>query len=404
MVVGKRDQRMRSAFVGKVYLIGAGPGDPELLTLKALNLLKKADIVLYDSLLNEDILECTPESCKNVFVGKRFGRHSLLQSQVNELLFKHAKESKIVVRLKGGDPFIFGRGGEELDFLNQKNIEVEVIPGVTTASAVSASLKVPLTHRELGQSVLFLSGYGKNPSHGHLPDYDWNFLANASLTLVFYMALRNMSQIAEKLIAHGKPPDTGAAVISNCTLPNERILITTLSKLGNDAEKISIKFPTILLVGDVVNITKSTDTKTHEMNQKSDLEIPVKVKEKNKLLLLLFHGAKTLKYSTIPENLVKELKKKTNHAQIKYAFLTPSIEPSWESVMKESSKEKTIKQVDVFPIFLLPGKHLDEDIPNQISIFKKEYQNWEINLRPAPHIIKDMLPVLTKLSKNILRE
>ncbi len=394
-----------STFSGKVYLVGAGPGDPELITLKALNLLKKAEVILYDSLLNIEILNYAPKTCKKIFVGKRFNKHSLKQNELNELLYQNAIKYTFVIRLKGGDPFIFGRGGEEVMFLQNKNIAVEVIPGITTAVAASATLQVALTHRNLGQSVIFLSGYSKEGSEeDHLPAYDWLFLSNYSLTIVFYMALKNIKIIAQKLIEHGKSPDTGVAVISDCTMPNEKRLITTLGEINNQFISEEIRFPAIILIGDIIN-EQAPQLYSHRLvNKKENKNLSLAKafnKKDKKCLLVLFHGAKKLEFSSLPDKFVDELKKKLNHELVRYAFLTNN--PSFKSLIKELAEDRRVKQIEVFPLFLLPGRHLDKDIPEMVALYKKEYPNITIKLRSAPEIIRDFLPKIAELARLYLK-
>ena len=216
---------------GKVFLVGSGPGSVDLLTIRAHRTIQEADIVLYDSLAYSEIIDLVPERAEKVYVGKRMGSHSLSQAEINQEILKAAKKYKRVVRLKGGDPFIFGRGGEEINFLHENKIEFEVIPGITAAVAASASLKMPLTHRDFGQSVIFLSGYTKNSNDSGLPEYDWKFLARQSLTLVFYMGLHHAGRIADKLMENGMSSDTGVALVSAVSLPHEQVFFTTLHEL-----------------------------------------------------------------------------------------------------------------------------------------------------------------------------
>ncbi len=244
--------------VSVVYLVGAGPGDPELLTIRALRILAGADIVLYDSLVEPAVLNLTPSRCERVFVGKRKGRHSLSQARINERLLAAASAGQVVVRLKGGDPFLFGRGGEELEFLRAHDIRVEVIPGVTTASAAAAVLQVPLTHRELGRSVVFITGYSKaGPNEDGFPDYDWSFLAREGITLVIYMGLFHLGRIARKLLAEGRSGATPVAVLSNCTHRDQRVHRTRLDGLETLASSGAVAFPAIVILGDVVGLGRS---------------------------------------------------------------------------------------------------------------------------------------------------
>ncbi|MFN3604504.1 MAG: uroporphyrinogen-III C-methyltransferase [Leptonema sp. (in: bacteria)] len=240
---------------GKVYLVGAGPGDPELITLKGYKILKQSDIIFYDSLISEELFKLPDVSSKEkIFVGKRKGKHSYSQEEINELLYQQAKNGKTVVRLKGGDPFIFGRGGEEIIYLNSRGIEVEVIPGITTALAVSATLKFPLTHRELGRSVIFLSGYSSYNSEDEsgFPDYNWELLADPSITLVFYMGLYHLERITERLLKAGRSEETPVVIVSKVSLPDQKIIKGKLNNIYRISQIEKIEYPALLVVGNVL--------------------------------------------------------------------------------------------------------------------------------------------------------
>ncbi|MCE9597405.1 MAG: uroporphyrinogen-III C-methyltransferase [Spirochaetia bacterium] len=243
-----------------VYLVGAGPGDPELLTLKAAKIIQQADVILYDSLIGPEILDLARPDCEKVFVGKRKGKHSFPQSEINEMLYASASKHKTVVRLKGGDPFIFGRGGEEVEFLRERNIRLEVIPGITAATAASAILQVPLTHRLLGKSLMLLSGYSKDEpgSHGGFPEHDWDYLAHAELTLVFYMGQHHLGRICKSLTDGGKSASTPVALVSNCSLPGQAVLLTNLQDAERAATDAAIQFPALLIIGDVLGLVSPT--------------------------------------------------------------------------------------------------------------------------------------------------
>jgi len=242
----------------KVFLVGAGPGDPELLTVKAVGIIRRADVILYDSLVGPGILDLAQANCEKVFVGKRAHRHSYSQSEINEMIYERALAHATVVRLKGGDPFIFGRGGEEVEYLRARGIPLEVIPGITAATAASAILQIPLTHRELGESVIFLSGYSKadGGKPEGFPDHDWNFLAKSSLTIVFYMGQHHLARICDSLIAAGKPEDTPVSLVSNCSLPDQSVLVTDLKRAAAEAISASIRFPAILIIGNVLRLIR----------------------------------------------------------------------------------------------------------------------------------------------------
>lgn len=233
---------------GSVSLVGAGPGDPELLTLKAYRRLQAADIVLYDRLVSQEVLDMIPERTGRFYVGKARSRHSVPQENINQALVDWANAGNVVVRLKGGDPFIFGRGGEELEALVAEQVPVEVIPGITAASGCAAYAGIPLTHRDYAQSVNFVTGHLKS---GRC-DLDWQSLARPGQTLVFYMSLGSLSEISQQLVAHGLPAQTPLALVSHGTTQGQRVDIGTLSALPERFLAGGVVSPALLIVGEVV--------------------------------------------------------------------------------------------------------------------------------------------------------
>lgn len=238
---------------GEVYLVGAGPGDPELLTFKALRLMQKADVVVYDRLVSQDILELVRRDAEKIYVGKAKNRHTLPQQQINELLASEALKGNRVVRLKGGDPFIFGRGGEEIETLVARNISFQVVPGVTAASGAASYAGIPLTHRDHAQSVVFATGHLRDNSI----DLNWSALAQKGQTAVFYMGLTGLNIICSNLIKHGLPADTPIALIESATLPAQKVVTGTLTNIQDQTGFADIKPPTLIVVGTVVNLRKS---------------------------------------------------------------------------------------------------------------------------------------------------
>jgi uroporphyrin-III C-methyltransferase/precorrin-2 dehydrogenase/sirohydrochlorin ferrochelatase len=233
---------------GEVALVGAGPGDPELLTLKALRAIQDADVIFHDRLVSSAILDMARRDASLVCVGKSAGGDSTAQQEINDLLIRHANEGKRVVRLKGGDPFIFGRGGEELEALARAGINFSVIPGITAALGIAAYAGIPLTHRDHAHSVSFVTGHadasGKEPN--------WQALASPGATAVFYMGLGRLDHIVHALLAAGATAGRPAALVSHGTLPHQRVITATLGTLAAAAARAGLESPTLLVVGDVV--------------------------------------------------------------------------------------------------------------------------------------------------------
>ncbi len=237
---------------GKVYLVGSGPGDPELLTIKAKRLIESAEVILYDQLPGEVILNMLPKSAEKIDVGKYAGNHKLSQWQINELLVKRAKDGKLVVRLKGGDPYLFGRGGEEAQALVKEGIEVEIVPGITSAIAVPAYAGIPITHRDYASMVTFITGH-EDPDKEDTA-LDWELLARFQGTLVILMGVSMLPRNVKELVKHGKSIDTPVAVIERGTRPDQRVTIGTLADIVGLCKQRKVKAPAITIIGDVVKL------------------------------------------------------------------------------------------------------------------------------------------------------
>ncbi len=236
--------------VGRVFLVGAGPGDPDLLTLRAARLLAQADVVVYDHLVGEGVLELINAQAERIYVGKERSNHSMAQDDINALLLRQARLGRQVVRLKGGDPFVFGRGGEELQVLAAHGIAFEVVPGITAACGVASYAGIPLTHRDYAQSCLFVTGHLKDGSC----NLDWPALARPRQTVVIYMGLNGLADICAQLIAHGVAPSMPAAVVQQGTTLDQRVVAATLADLHPRVTEAGLQSPCLIIVGEVVRL------------------------------------------------------------------------------------------------------------------------------------------------------
>jgi uroporphyrin-III C-methyltransferase / precorrin-2 dehydrogenase / sirohydrochlorin ferrochelatase len=246
---------MRKQKTGEVYLVGAGPGERDLLTIRALHLMQKCDICIYDNLVSKDILELVRRDADLIYAGKKQDQHTLSQNKINSLLIKFAKQGKRVLRLKGGDPFIFGRGGEEIESLMKNKILFQVVPGITAANGVASYSGIPLTHRDYAQSCLFLTGHLKDGSI----DFEWPKLIVKNQTLVVYMGLLSLNELVKNLLLHGMVKKMPIAIIESGTTSKQKVIIGELSNIKEKVSKLKIKSPALIIIGSVIKLRSKLD-------------------------------------------------------------------------------------------------------------------------------------------------
>ncbi|MBS3921459.1 MAG: uroporphyrinogen-III C-methyltransferase [Deltaproteobacteria bacterium] len=256
---------MKSKTKGSVYLVGAGPGDPELITVKGLKLIQKADVIIYDFLIDQQLLSFAKKDAELICVGKSPSHHTMKQEDINKLLVEKSNEYKMVVRLKNGDPFIFGRGGEEAIYLSEQDIPCEVVSGVSSAIAVPASAGIPLTHRDYASSVAIITGHRREDGEVKFVNAD---------TLVFLMAVANLERIIKKLLEEGKGPETPCILITRGTFPDQKVVQGNLGNILHASKKEEVKPPAVLVVGEVVNLRDSLIRTTPDIHCKFEADFP----------------------------------------------------------------------------------------------------------------------------------
>lgn len=344
---------------GKVYLVGAGPGDPELLTLKGKRLLEQADAVLYDELANPALLELVPEAAERCYVGKRVRHHALPQSEIAAWLVARARRGSRVVRLKGGDPLIFGRGGEEIEALERAGVAWEVVPGVSAGTGVAAAAGIPLTHRGISSGVLFLAGHTGLETAAPAP---------AGETLVVFMGLERLGASARALIARGWAPRTPVTVIERGTLPGERRVSGTLAGIAAKVQRAGVQSPALVIVGAVAGLPARWRRSGGTVETGSPTPLPG--------LILMAHGSPLPGWQTGVDQLARSLAAPGQFSRA--AYLAP-VQPGLSEVV-EAAAAAGARRLAVVPYFLAPGLHVTRDLPKLVAAERRRHPRIQIAL------------------------
>ncbi|MDX8412182.1 MAG: uroporphyrinogen-III C-methyltransferase [Mariprofundaceae bacterium] len=346
---------------GTVYLVGAGPGDPGLLTLRAAELLQAADVVVHDNLISDELLAMIPPSTRRIYVGKHEGSHTMSQDKISDLLVELSHGYACVVRLKGGNPFIFGRGGEEAEVLASHGVAFEVVPGISSGLAVPTYAGIPLTHRDHASSFGFITGH-EAPDKFYT-SVDWRSVA-ALDTLVIYMGLRRIAGIAEQLMGHGKAADTPVAVIRAGTMPDQAELYGRLDDIAAKVESHGLKPPAIIVVGSVVGLHEKLHWFTPQQ------------KGHRQDVILLAHGSSAPDASASIRDMASRLSASKAAYRFHCAFLERE-EPNLEA-MVEQLCQQGCADIRVVPLFLSQGGHVQKDIPTRLGALRTRFPACEI--------------------------
>ena len=341
--------------MGKVFLVGAGPGDLKLITLKGLECIQAADTIIYDNLINNNLLHFARKGAEIIYVGKEASRHALPQDDINALLTQKGKQKNIVVRLKGGDPFIFGRGGEEAEYLMEQNIDFEIVPGVTSAISVPAYAGIPLTHRDYASTVAFITGHEDEKKKNST--IRWHELANGPDTLVFLMGIKNLTTIKKRLLKEGKNPHTPACIITSGTLPEQRVVTGPLEKIDTIAQRENIKPPGIIIVGDVVRLREKLAWYEQKPFFGKTIVITRAAKQsKNIGEILTEKGARILYIPAIEITAIepnKKLQKAIDNISDYYAIILTSVNSVsifFNNLMEASKDTRALRGIKIIPI------------------------------------------------------
>lgn len=364
--------------MGKVYLVGAGPGDLKLITLRGLELIQRADVIIYDNLVNKDLIAFAKESAELIYAGKKASQHELPQKDINSLLLKKAAKDNVVVRLKGGDPFIFGRGGEEAEFLADHGIVSEIVPGITSAVSVAAYAGIPLTHRDYASTVAFITGHEDEKKT--TSTIRWHELANGPETLVFLMGIKNLDIIVKRLVREGKDPDTPACIIQSGTLPSQKVITGPLKQIGSLAKNAGIKPPGVIIVGHVVSLRDKLAWFEKRPLFGKKVVITRALHQSTRLgRLLVERGAQVIHMPTIEILAIKpntRLLKAINSLQTYYCIIFTSVNAVsvfFDALYKQRKDIRSLHGIKVIPIggatasFLSARGVIPDHIPEQFT-------------------------------------
>jgi len=347
---------------GQVYLVGAGPGDPELITLKGKRVLAQADAVLYDELANPALLEWVPAQAERCYVGKRARHHALPQAEIAAWMIERAQRGLCVVRLKGGDPLIFGRGGEELEALARAGVDWEVVPGVSAGTGVASAAGIPLTHRGVSSGVRFLAGHTGLAAAALNPNGE---------TLVVFMGLERLAESAAALVARGWPRTTPVSVIERGTLPGERIITATLAGIAAKVRRAAMQSPALVIVGAVAGLPARWRRSTARSSPPRKSTLPG--------LILMAHGSPLPGWQTGVDQLARSL---AAPGQFSRAAYLPPVRPSLSEVVRAAAAAG-VRRLAVVPYFLAPGLHVTHDLPELVAAERRRYPRIEMTLAPC---------------------
>lgn len=396
---------------GKVYLVGAGPGDYKLMTLKGMECINKADVIIYDNLINKNYLKSAKSDCEMIFAGKSSNNHTLSQAEINELMVKKAQEEKIVVRLKGGDPYVFGRGGEEVEQLSKYKIPFQVVPGITSAIGGLCYAGIPVTHRDYSSSFHVITGHTRDDKDT-VTRINWEALAQLEGTLIFLMGIKNLKQISENLLKYGKSKDTPVAIIRQATQSNQQVYTSTLEEVYNMSIKNNLNPPSLIVVGNVVNLRKKLSFFEHQPLFGQTVVV-TRARQQNSEML---EKITDLGGFTVEAPMIKVEKIKNNTSLLeeiknisKYSFLvftsTNSVEIFFDTLMELKLDSRALSHLKICVIGTKTAEYLfkrgiQADIVPSVHRLENLLEQLKLILKPTDYLLFPKASKVRPILKN----